>query len=55
MAAIIGGRRLGSCREERIVEQAADRRPRSEEALEAPQALSPQLEQVKDENVSRSP
>lgn len=55
MSATIGGRRLGSCREERIPEKATDRRPRSQKTLEAPQALPPQLEQMKDEDISRPP
>jgi len=53
MAPTIGGRGLGSFREKRIGEQTADRRPCPQQALEAPEPLPAQFEQVQDEDVPR--
>jgi len=53
MAPTIGGRALRSCREERIVEQAADRRSCAQEALQAAEPLPAQFEQVQDEDIPR--
>jgi len=53
MAPTIGGRGLGSFREKRIGEQAADRRPCPQKVLEAPEPLPAQFEQVQDKDVPR--
>ncbi len=53
MAATIGGRLLGSCREPRIGEQATDRHPRPQQSLEAPEALPAQFEQMENEDIPR--
>ncbi len=55
MAATIGGRLLGSCREQRIGEQAADRYPRPQEALQAAEPLAAEFEQVENEDIARLP
>jgi len=55
MAAPIGGRSLGSCSKERIGEQASERCPLFEQRFEAAEALAAQFEELKNENVARSP